>query len=323
LINFSVIIPNFNGARFLPDCLESLFKSIKNCPASKFEIILVDNGSTDDSSQIFINFFDKNRLKNVASRIISNRNNLGFAKAANIGINNSNYEWVTLLNNDLNIKYDWFSKISNSIINNNDPNIAVVFGTVLNYNGTKYESQGLKYYIEGKAENISNNKPFKQADLNFSKPYFVWGATAALIVCKKDIIKKVNGFDEDFFAYLEDVDLAIRLHLENYKTLYVPQAISCHLGGGTSNRMQNFRFKMVSRNWFFILLKNYSLKTLIIFFPKILKERLKNLSALLRTTKIYKLPLSLFVTYGGVLIAMPKMLKKRKTLKKLLQSTKS
>lgn len=79
-------------------------------------------------------------------------------------------------------------------------------------------------------------------------------------------------FDQDFFAYEEDVDLALRLTKFGYKTLYIPKAISYHLGGGTSNQMGNFRARMDVKNWFFIIIKNYSLKEITKNLPKLPKK---------------------------------------------------
>ncbi|MPN33502.1 hypothetical protein SDC9_180990 [bioreactor metagenome] len=149
------------------------------------------------------------------------------------------------------------------------------------------------------------------------------------MVYQKNIIQKIGGFDNDFFAYEEDVDLALRLSKLGYKTLYIPNAICYHLGGGTSNQMGNFRACMDVKNWFFIIIKNYSLKEIFKNLPKIIEERLRNLSYLVKTTinsykfkSIYYLPLSITKTYGQVLIKLPKMINKRKQLQKLLKSIK-
>jgi GT2 family glycosyltransferase len=207
--------------------------------------------------------------------------------------------------------------------------ITTFLGTVLNKTGDRYESQGLKFFISGKCQNISNGKSFQKSKIKNQKSHLVWGASAALVVYQKNIIQKIGGFDEDFFAYEEDVDLALRLSKFGYKTLYVPKAICYHLGGGTSNQMGNFRARMDFKNWFFIIIKNYSLKDIFKNLPKITEERLRNLSYLIKTTvkfykfkSIYYLPISIFKTYSQVLIKLPKMINKRKQLQKLLKSIK-
>ena len=320
---FSVIIPNYNGAHFLVDCLNSLKQTINNCSDSEFEIIFIDNNSHDNSLEIFETIIPKN----FSYRILLNSQNNGFAKSVNQGIEKAKHEWIVLLNNDLTMEPNWFKLISKSIKKNKNNKIATFFGTVLNKNGTKFESQGLDFFIEGKAENISNGKYFTPS---LSKEgvggRLVFGANASLIVYKKEIIQKIGLFDEDFFAYLEDVDVALRLHNLNYQTLHIPQAISYHLGGGTSKRMKNIRSRLSYRNWFYIIIKNYSASD---FFKNIFKikiERLRNLSYFFEETisvygfkSILIFPFDFIKTSLEILINLPKMFKKRKFTQKLVE----
>lgn len=321
-INFSVIIPNYNGAKFIPNCLNSLISAIKKCPQSKFELIFVDNGSTDNSLKIA-----KDITTNLSTKYLILNTNYGFAGAVNRGINQAKYPWVVILNNDLTMEPNWFWLISTAIKNNKDPQITTFFGTVLNIDGTKFESQGLDFKIHGKCLNISNGKPFLKSKIMNLKPSTVWGASASLIVYQKNIIQKIGMFDSDFFAYEEDVDVSLRLNNLGYKTLYLPTAISYHLGGGTSNRMGNFRSRMDAKNWIFLIIKNYSTKDLLSHIFSIKIERFRNLSGLIKTTinkykllSIFYLPYDLIRTYGEVIIKLPKMFKKRHQIQKMLKS---
>ena len=328
-INFSIIIPNYNGSAFIPDCLNSLVKSIEHCPQSKFELIFVDNGSKDDSIELAKNLTKNFPILNTKYLILNT--NHGFASAVNRGINKSKYSWVVVLNNDLTMEPNWFELISTTIQKNQDPKITTYFGTVLTKDGTKFESQGLDFKIQGKCLNISNGLSFSKSTIyHLPSTKLVWGASASLIVYKKEIIKKIGLFDADFFAYEEDVDLSFRLNKLGYKTLYIPQAISYHLGGGTSNRMGNFRNRMDAKNWIFLIIKNYSATEFWSNFISIFDQRLRNLSGLIKNTvikyrflSIFYLPYDIVKTYGEVVIKLPKMLQKRHQIKKLLQSTKS
>jgi len=328
-LSFTIIIPNYNGAIFLFDCLYSLYQSIKFTSAN-FEIIIIDNHSIDNSLEIIKNFFDQYRSTKLSTKVISLPKNTGFAKAINLGISKAKYSFVVPYNNDLTINPNWFELIIKAIKENKNKKVVTFFGTVLNKTGDKYESQGLKFFISGKCQNISNGKNFSTKDLkNYSSNVLVWGTSAALVVYQKNIIQKIGGFDQDFFAYEEDVDLALRLVKFGYKTLYVPKAICYHLGGGTSNQMGNFRARMDAKNWLFIIIKNYSLKDIFSNLPKIIEERLRNLSYLIKTTiksyklkSIYYLPASIIKTYSQVFLKLPKMINKRKQLQKLLKSIK-
>ncbi len=328
LINFSIIIPNYNGSTFIPDCLNSLIASLNNCPQSKFELIFVDNGSKDNSLELAKKFTKIFSILNTKYLILDT--NHGFATAVNRGINKAKYPWVVVLNNDLTLKPNWFQLISTVIKDNKNPKIATFFGTVLNIDGTKFESQGLDFKIQGKCLNISNGQSFHKSKILNLKSSIVWGASASLVVYQKDIIQKVGLFDDDFFAYEEDVDLSLRLNKFGYKTLYIPSAISYHLGGGTSNRMGSFRNQMDAKNWIFIIIKNYSAIEFWPNFIAIFTERLINFYVLIKNTiykyrflSIFYLPYVIFKTYSQVILKLPKMIKKRHQIQKMLKSNKS
>jgi len=319
-LNFSVVIPNLNGAAYLDESLPSLLKAINLCPSSKFEIILVDNASTDNSFDILNKYF-------LESKIIILKKNYGFAYAVNRGIEAAKYDYVCLMNNDLSLDPLWFKKITATIKKDSTP---VCFsGTVLNKEGTHYESQGLDFHYSGECHNLRNGEPYLEIALRSKSSWgnnlkignsLIWGSSAALVVYQKDIIKKIGLFDEDFFAYEEDVDVALRLHLLGYQTLLIPTAISYHLGGGTSRRMGNFRHRMDLKNWIYIIIKNFTGTEIIKNFFPIIEQRLRNLSGLIKNTpSISVLPTVLSVFYE-VAVHLPSMFKKRHQFQKLLKS---
>ncbi len=326
-INFSIVIPNRNGADFLPSCLTSLIIAIQNCPQSNFEIIIVDNASTDESISLAKKILIK-KSKNLSSEIYHLKSNTGFAAAVNYGINQAKHSWVAVLNNDLTIENNWFEIISQEIKHRKNSQETTFFGTVLNNDGTKFESQGFKFDYSGKCFNISNGNKFVLSDIcHLTSAIYIWGAPAALIVYQKEVIQKIGLFDEDFFAYEEDVDLSFRLHTFGYKTVYIPTALSYHLGGGTSNKMGNLRYRMDAKNWFYILIKNYSSKDFWSNLPSIFIQRLSNLYSLIKKTiEIYRLkslfylPIAIIKVYGEVIINLPNMFQKRHEIKNLLKS---
>ena len=206
--------------------------------------------------------------------------------------------------------------LTTNLLNYSSTHLAAISGTVLNYDGSRFESQGLKFYYSGKCDNINNGKPYSPSLLttylkHYSSSELIWGASAALTLYNKKIFNQVGGFDEDFFAYLEDVDLSFRLNNAGYETLYLPQAISYHLGGGTTSSMGNFRQKQTVKNWIYIILKNYSSTQLLTYFPSIFIERLRNLSGLIKNTPVKYILRDVFKTYFEVIRTIPKILKKR------------
>lgn len=307
--SISIIIPNLNGAALLPDCLESLVHAIANCPQTSFEIILVDNASTDDSAAIFDKYF-------ISSKILFLDKNYGFAGAINRGIEAATSDWILVCNNDLKIDSQWLSLVIKNIDESNDK-LAAITGTVLSYDGKTIESQGLKFFINGKCKNVHNGRKFVIRNLKLLIPHFIWGASAALTLYNRAILEKVGMFDEDFFAYEEDVDLSLRLNHLGYQTFYVPRALCYHLGGGTSSKMGNFRHIMDAKNWIYIIIKNYSIKDILWHCISIKIERLRNLSGLLKNTPPNLIPSSLKQAYFPVFKNFSKMIQKRKQINSL------
>jgi len=326
-MDFSVIIPNFNGDLFLDDCLNSLFQAIKKCSQSKFEIILVDNASRDNSLKIFSQF--QKKYQNLASfKLITNPKNLGFAGGVNPGIVDSLYPWIVLVNNDLTLASNWFQIVSRnfSLI---DSHTAAIYGLVLTKDGKFIESEGLDFSYSGKCNNINNGKPFCYSRESGKPSRFIWGAPASLVIYNKNTLKIVGNFDQDFFAYEEDVDVALRLFKLGHKTLYIPNAISYHLGSGTSRKMGNFRYRMDFKNWIYIIIKNFSRNEIFQNLGSIIEQRLRNLSGVIKATihqygikSVYTIPKDIILLFIEIINHIPYMLSKRKIFFNLLKSTK-
>lgn len=272
-INFSVIIPNYNGYHYLKSFIPSLETAISNCPKSKFEILLIDNGSTDNSLSLLPKYYKKILFKS----------NIGFAAAVNHGISKSTYNYLCILNNDLILDKNWFKIIRQNISQNSSH--SVFCGTNLNHYGTKIESQGFHYYMSGRCENINNGKTLEKSDLAIENS-IVWGSSAAAVIYLKSAIYQVGLFDESFFAYIEDVDLSYRLNQKHYTTLIIPRAFCFHLGGGTSKKMGVLREYYTFINWIKLIYKNYTISEIVTHFPLIVIERLRNLSYLVRSSLI-------------------------------------
>ncbi|MFA6518470.1 MAG: glycosyltransferase family 2 protein [Candidatus Shapirobacteria bacterium] len=305
----SIVIPNWNGQAFLPSCLNSLLTSIKKTKNILFEIILVDNASTDKSVSIFKSSVPAYQR----TKVLRLRRNTGFVYAVNRGIEASQFDYVCICNNDLTVDQNWFTEIVKAIQRTSEPAnhrtsepITTFSGLVLNKDGTKIESRGLRFYPYGKAENIANGLPFSKTNIHHlsSKNYLIWGSSASIVIYHKPTILKVGLFDERFFAYEEDVDLAYRLNKSGFKTLFVPTAISYHLGGGTSSKMGNFRQQMDFKNWILLIAKNYSFREILANSPVIFIERLRNLSGVVKSTPLPKLPQTLFSVFSQTLSAL-------------------
>lgn len=265
---FSVIIPNYNGKELLEECLISVSKALKDF--KKSEIIVVDNNSSDGSVKWL-----KKLQPHADIHVIFNSQNLGFPKACNQGAKIAKNKYLVIMNNDIKLNKNWFKIIKKNINKYKKNKIGCYFGKVLNKNGTKIESIGINFELCGKSSNLGNNEP----DITkYDETSFIWGAPAPIVVYFKSAYNEVGGFDPDFFAYIEDVDLAIRLNQHHWKTLYLPKAISYHIGGATSNQMgKSFRYQYTARNWWYFFIKHYSGQTFIKNLLPIIIEQTKNL----------------------------------------------
>ena len=134
-MDFSVIIPNFNGAQFLTNFLKSLLAAAKHCPGTNLEIILSDNASTDNSLSVFKKYSDK---------FIVHQTNLGFGEAVNRGVKLATKPYIIVANNDLKLDQGWFIEITKII--NKSPKVACFYGLVLNKTGDRIESEGFKFF---------------------------------------------------------------------------------------------------------------------------------------------------------------------------------
>lgn len=156
--------------------------------------------------------------------------------------------------------------------------------------------------MSGRCENINNGQLYQSSLRGVKRPALptgrrgnlkptgvpIWGSSAAVVVYQKSAVTKVGLFDESFFAYIEDVDLAYRLQKSGFKSLLIPKAISYHLGGRTSNSMGTLRQYYTLRNWVKLIIKNYTKRELVTNLPSISIERLRNLSYLIRSSLIIK-----------------------------------
>lgn len=294
---FSIIIPNWNGQKFLKVCLDSIREqSYKN-----FEIIIIDNGSADDS----VSFLEQNYSE---VGLIKLEKNIGFAAAVNIGIKKAKSELIFLLNNDTELDRD-FLKEMNDVANNN-PEAGMFAAKMLSFqNRDVIDTCGDRMTWSGRSYKFGEGE--KDSEL-FSKQYFTFGACAGAAVYRKEMFDEIGLFDEDFFAYLEDVDIDFRAQLAGFKCLFVPEAIVYHLGSATSNQISGFAFRLMIKNHYHLIFKNFPLMKLIVNCPKFVYSDLRFLAAAIR----YRLVGPYFAGIGQAIIQSPKMFTKRRNIQK-------
>jgi len=257
----SVIIPNLNGKKYLAICLDSLCRQTYK----DFEMILVDNGSTDDS----VNFVEKNYP---GVKIIRLTENKGFSAAVNIGIKTARGELIALLNNDAKTTPTWLEKLSGPLFEVND--IGFCASKILKWDNPGYiDSTGIKVTLCGAIENRGAGQRDGEV---FNKEIEVFGACAAAALYRRSMLEETGLFDEDFFAYFEDVDLSFRAQLMGYKCLYLPDAVVYHVGGGTAKERKSLFLRYAYRNWIGVIIKNFPDRILGKYFFLILWEKAKD-----------------------------------------------
>lgn len=237
----SVIIPNWNGMKYLEICLNSLRKQTFR----EFETIIVDNGSTDGS----VEFIKKNYPE---IEVIELPENKGFSVAINEGIRIANGKFIALLNNDVAVAPNWLEEMIKSLEEN--LTIYSFASKMLKFNSRNIiDSAGDLFSKVGIGFNRGSDREDSEV---YNNPKKVFSPCAGAAIYRKSLFDEIGLFDEDFFAYYEDVDLGFRAQLNGYQCLYVPTAIVYHVGGATSKNMPRLMTFLIWRNSIFVLIKN-------------------------------------------------------------------
>ncbi|MDP8218632.1 MAG: glycosyltransferase family 2 protein, partial [Candidatus Theseobacter exili] len=250
----SVVIPNFNGMRWLPGCLKALFDQ----EFKDFSVILVDNNSSDNS----VDWIKKNYP---LVEILSLDYNSGFASAVNYGINSSQSEYVVLINTDTVPKKNWLLKLV-EIMDDCGQEIGCLSSKMLNMqNPETIENAGDIFTFQGAAIKRGHGLPAN----NYSKVEEILSPCAGAAFYRRSFLEESGGFDELFFAYLEDIDIGLRGRILGYRYLFVPEAEILHYGhGGGLPHAQYVRY--ITRNRLLVFLKNIPFKLLLKHLPSFL-----------------------------------------------------
>ncbi len=250
----SVIILNYNGKHHLKTCLDSVLKT----DYPNFEVILVDNGSTDGSIE-----FVKSNYPNV--KIIKLKKNYGTAIGYDVGVMNAKGKYVAILNNDIEVNVKWLKMLVKYVKKFRKLNVVAADPKFRSfYSRDKFEdSAAAGRWIDYFGNNYTRGVNEKDVG-QYDKPIFIFGI---LTFFERDALIKSGAFDPYYIFGYEDNDLGWRLYLLGYKVIYVPDSVIYHKSGGTTRglkkRPKPFFYYFVKKNKIVSLLKNYEIKNML------------------------------------------------------------
>ena len=247
----SVVVLNYNGLKHLETCFTSLLAL--DYPPELLELMLVDNGSSDESL-----FFMRANFPTV--RLVETGGNLGFAGGNNYGAREATGEYIAFLNNDTRVEPDWLVEMVKSVLRDHERGVVCTSSLMLDWSGQKIDFQAGALNFHGFGFQPSYGQPVAGRDIRPRDLLFACGGS---MLIRRDVFLEVGGFDEDFFAFFEDVDLGWRLWVLGYRVTLTPSAITYHRHHGSFSSIPSHRtYLLYERNALYSIYKNYEQETL-------------------------------------------------------------
>ncbi len=242
----SVVVINFNGRQHLEPCFSSLLK--QDYPAELVELMLVDNNSQDGSLELLAERFPM-------VKVIKNTDNRGFAPAVNQGAAAATGRYLALINNDAYADPHWLTAMVQPLEAHRAEGVVCVGARMLDWHGRRIDFVGGGVNFYGHGDQFFHQFPADAVTVEQQELLFACGG--AMLV-DRQVFLDVGGFDEDYFAYFEDVDFGWRLWLYGYRVLFVPKAVAYHRQHGTSSTMYAHQVRtLLERNALATIIKNY------------------------------------------------------------------
>ncbi len=267
----AVIVVNWNGMLHLPACLLSLSRQTY----LDVQIVLVDNGSQDGSVAYVERCYPM-------VRIIRNPVNVGFAVACNQGITVTDTEYVALLNNDAVVHPEWLNAMVTMM---SEPAVGMCACKMLSMgDGKVIDSAGIAIDRLGYAWGIAGGLPDTPA--HYPGAAQLLGPSGGAGLYRRRMLEDIGLFDERFFAYLEDVDMAWRAQWAGWQCRFAPDAVAFHLHSATSTRVPGMKSRLLARNRIWMIAKNYPAGFFLVFLPLLLLYELGSLPYLARQGRL-------------------------------------
>lgn len=241
-----MVVLNFNGLKHLEPCFNSL--QALDYPVERLELMLVDNGSSDGSLDLMRERFPRVRL-------VETGGNLGFAAGNDYGAEQATGRYVAFLNNDTRVDRNWLRQLVATLIENSGRGVVCVSSLMLDWAGKKIDFQAGALNFHGFGFQPSYGLPLEGQEIEPRDLLFACGGS---MLIQRDVFLAVGGFDPDYFAFFEDVDLGWRLWLLGYRVMLAPLAITYHRHHGTAGSLPHHRVQVLyERNALSTIYKNY------------------------------------------------------------------
>ncbi len=316
--SISVIIVNYNGLVHVEECLDSLRRQT----FGDFETILVDNASTDGSVA-----FVKERYPEVT--VIENHENLGYGGGNNAGIRESRGKYLVLLNNDTSVDPHWLQRLVETA--EKDGSIGMCASKILNYyHRDIIDNTGLLLYRDG----IGRGRGRLEKDIGqYDSEGEIFFPSGCAGLYKREMLDYVGLLDEDFFLYVEDVDIGLRARIAGWRCVYVPGAIVYHKYSATTEPYSPLKAYLVERNRIWVMLKCFPPGMILASaFYTLLRYLMQGYGALIgkgasgrfkESVSVFKILETLMRAYVSALGGLGRMLRKRREIMELKKISKS
>lgn len=260
----SIVIVSYNSSNYLKKCIDSL---LKFKPPFDFEIIAVDNASTDGSAELI-----KNNYPSVS--LILNEKNLGFAAANNIAIKNSSSKYVLLINSDCEVYEKSIEKLVAFMEENIDGGITGP--KIINADGTtqlscrrfpSFFDAGMHAILHNIAPDNRFSRRYKLADAGRDKPFEVDWVSGSCMLIRRLALDDSGLMDENYFMYVEDTDLCFQMWKKGWKVIYCPHAEILHHIGGSTHKSELVSSVRMQKSVLYFFWKNYKKTSRVLLLP--------------------------------------------------------
>ncbi len=264
----SIIILSYNTREITFTCLETLYKSLQKYPFLESEIIVVDNASADDSRKMLDEFGRKVKSKHITFKTIFNKKNEGFTKGNNTGLKSAKGKYVLFLNSDIIVKkINWVNVLQYM---DEHPYVGVLTVHVELQNGIidpashrGFPSIWNSFSYYSKLEFLTRYIPlFNRIFGGYHRVYQplntiheIDSPSGAFFLTSRELLNELDGFDETFFMYGEDIDMAYRIKQKGYKVLYYPEGLVIHLKYQSGLKQDNSKTQSITKKYFYDAMK--------------------------------------------------------------------